>query len=119
TRGRGAVVPTPVVALRRLLPHRTELLAHFSYDEPRRWHLRLPPQHAGTEHVEVCLLSWLRGRRFRRLAPGRPGVAADALADGRRPHPGRLTPARGTVAQVTPRPPNPTSEETVPRPKAT
>jgi predicted metal-dependent enzyme (double-stranded beta helix superfamily) len=57
-----ATVRTPRLVLERLAAHRTELLEQVRFDESRRWHQRLTPEQAGTDAVEVWLLSWLPGQ---------------------------------------------------------
>jgi predicted metal-dependent enzyme (double-stranded beta helix superfamily) len=53
---------TPRLVLERLAAHRTELLEQVRFDESKRWHQRLTPEQAGTDAVEVWLLSWLPGQ---------------------------------------------------------
>jgi predicted metal-dependent enzyme (double-stranded beta helix superfamily) len=66
---RGRVVATPSTGahspsavLDRLLAQRVELLERVRFDDQQRWHLRLTPREAGTDQVEVWLLSWLPGQ---------------------------------------------------------
>ncbi len=54
--------PRPDRVLERIAAHRHELLDRVTYDESRRWHLRLTAQEVGTSDVEVWLLSWLPGQ---------------------------------------------------------
>jgi predicted metal-dependent enzyme (double-stranded beta helix superfamily) len=53
---------SPSAVLDRLVAHRLELLERVRYDDQQRWHTRLTPDEAGTDQVEVWLLSWLPGQ---------------------------------------------------------
>jgi predicted metal-dependent enzyme (double-stranded beta helix superfamily) len=56
------VIRAPHLVLEQLAARRTELLDRVRYDEVSRWHARLTPEEAGTDAVEVWLLSWLPGQ---------------------------------------------------------